>query len=133
MRTDGNFRVFLVAIFLAVIVISYLSNRSETSDRLTEESDRTRDHPRQRSRRDAVVPAEESRTLLTIDGYDPDSNSIIERINLWSNYETRTRIVGQVAHGEKVFLVKRAGDGVLVERRDGLRGWLTYWFIKEYN
>ena len=66
----------------------------------------------------------------TIDGYDPASDSIIDPINLWLNYETRV-YAGRVRHGEKINIIKRVGDGVLIEKENGKRGWLTYFFIKE--
>ena len=68
----------------------------------------------------------------TIDGYDPASESIIDPINLWSDYETRV-YAGKVRHGEKVKIIKRVGDGVLIEKQNGKRGWLTYFFIKEFK
>ncbi len=69
---------------------------------------------------------------LTIDGRDPATGDIIDPINLWENYETRT-YAGKVSHGQQVYLVKREGDGVLIETKNGLRGWVTYFFIKEYK
>ncbi|MGC1241586.1 MAG: hypothetical protein WA874_08355, partial [Chryseosolibacter sp.] len=89
--------------------------------------------PQVTQRNTSVTPVEDRRITLTINGYDADSKSIIERINLWNNYETRRRVVGQVRHGEKVVLLKRMGDGVFIETSAGVRGWLTYWFIKEYE
>jgi hypothetical protein len=69
---------------------------------------------------------------LTIDGWDPASQTVIDPINLWTSYENRT-YAGKVRHGEKVWYVKREGDGVLVETKSGKRGWVTYFFIKEFR
>lgn len=65
----------------------------------------------------------------TIDGYDPASGTTIDPVRLWSDYKNRT-FAGTVRHGEKVKLIKRDGDGVLIEKRNGKRGWVTYFFIK---
>ena len=69
---------------------------------------------------------------LTMDGWDPASQTAIDPINLWTNYENRT-YAGKVHHGEKVWYVKREGDGVLIETKSGNRGWVTYFFIKEFK
>jgi len=66
----------------------------------------------------------------TIDGYDAASNTIISPINVWSNYDKRI-FGGKLLHGEKVTLIKRVGDGVLVKNKTGTEGWVTYFFIKE--
>jgi len=67
---------------------------------------------------------------VTMDGYDPNADVIVEKINIWGNYEKRS-YVGSVLHGEKVKMLKREGDGVLIKTSDGTIGWVTYWFIKE--
>lgn len=70
------------------------------------------------------------RRIVTIDGTDNDAGDVIQDINLWENYQTRTW-AGRVKHGQKVYFIRREGDGVLVETKSGLKGWVTYWFIKE--
>lgn len=75
---------------------------------------------------------EKKGTELTIDGWDPATKSIIDPINLWKNYETRT-YAGNVQHGEKVKFIKRDGDGVLIETKSGIQGWVTYFFIREFG
>ena len=67
-----------------------------------------------------------------IDGYDPHTGSIIDPINVWKDYEDRT-FAGKVNHGEKVTLLRRVGDGVLIETSSGLTGWVTYFFIKDFK
>lgn len=64
----------------------------------------------------------------TVDGYDSASGTIIDPINIWTDYNNR-RFAGKVRHGERVKLIKRVGDGVLIEKENGKRGWLTYFFI----
>ncbi len=85
----------------------------------------------QTSTKKAVVKDTEvvRRRIVTIDGTD-DVGDVIPELNLWENYQTRTW-AGRVKHGEKVFFIRREGDGVLVETKSGLKGWITYWFIKE--
>lgn len=132
MKTDGNFRALLIIGLVVVIGVSYFANRTtKPSSEVAE--------PRLNKRIEADPKSKETSAqtklpvTLTIDGYDAASKTIIQRINLWNNYETRARVVGQVSHGEKVTLIKRVGDGVFVETKAGLKGWLTYWFIKEMN
>jgi hypothetical protein len=135
MKTDSKFRSSLLIILIVVIGISYVVNQSSRNPSELEASEPGLNKASQVvPKKKAVTAAEEKpQVTLTIDGYDPDSKSIIPRINLWNDYETRARVVGQVSHGEKVVLVKRVGDGVLVETQMGVQGWLTYWFIKEYG
>lgn len=69
---------------------------------------------------------------VTIDGYDPDSQTTINTINIWKNYEDRMAgIAAKVQHGDKVEMIERKGDGVRVRTANGTTGWLTYSFIKE--
>ena len=69
---------------------------------------------------------------VTMNGYDPVTKTIISPINLWKNYQTRA-YAGKVSHGEKITLIRREGDAVLVETSSGVQGWVTYWFIKELD
>lgn len=80
---------------------------------------------------ETATDSEKGRTV-TIDGKDPAGGDIIDPINIWENYRTRT-YAGRVKHGQKVTVIKRVGDGVLIETKAGLRGWVTYFFIKEYK
>jgi hypothetical protein len=135
MQIDSKFRSLLLILLMTVIGISYLTNRSTTRNEVLEPSPRAVGTSKEMLPQARTVPPveEQSRVTLTIDGYDRASKSVIPRINLWNDYETRARVVGQVSDSEKVLLIKRVGDGVLVETHTGVRGWLTYWFIKEYN
>ncbi|HEU5088392.1 MAG TPA: SH3 domain-containing protein [Roseiflexaceae bacterium] len=69
--------------------------------------------------------------LATITGYDPASQSDISPINVWDDYQTRSRVVGQVRTGDRVRVVGRSGDGVQIELNDGTRGWVSAAFLKE--
>lgn len=69
--------------------------------------------------------------IVTINGYDAATNTTIDPLNLWSDYQDR-KWVGKVRHGEKVYFLNREGDGVYIETQEGQKGWITYWFIKEF-
>ena len=71
---------------------------------------------------------------VTLDGYDPASDTIIEPINIWKDYKKRSKgIVGKGKHGERVQFLEREGDGVKVKLKNGKSGWVTYYFIKEFK
>ena len=74
----------------------------------------------------------DKQVMLTLDGWDHASQSTIDPINLWENYDTRT-FAGIAHHGDSVRLVTRKGDGVLIETESGVKGWVTYRFIKEFK
>lgn len=72
--------------------------------------------------------------FVTLDGYDAATGITIQKINLWKDYNNRRAGISATAqHGEKVKLIRREGDGVLVETKAGKRGWVTYYFIKEFK
>ena len=68
---------------------------------------------------------------VTITGYDLSSDSYLYHINLWDDFENRDKIVARLVPREKVKMIKRVGEGVLIETRQGEQGWLSYFFIKE--
>ena len=75
---------------------------------------------------------------ITFDGYDPDTDTIIDPIRVWKNYQNRRKGVAlEVRHGDKARFIKRSGQAVKVRVTldDGKRiyGWLTYWFIKGFK
>lgn len=69
--------------------------------------------------------------IVTITGYDPASQTDISPVNVWDDYETRSRVVGRVRTGTLVRFVQRVGDGVQIELENGTRGWVSAAFIKE--
>ena len=86
--------------------------------------------PKLEGQKPAAAPAApEAKREVTINGRD--GGMVIPQINVWDNYQTRSRIVATVHHGDKVFLIKQAGRGVLIETSSGQRGWLTKDFIDE--
>ena len=76
-------------------------------------------------------PTKTPERYVTIDGTIEDGSKK-PAVNLWDNYQTRNRVVTSAPHGAKVKLIKRQGDGVLVEHK-GKQGWCTDWFIREFK
>lgn len=52
-------------------------------------------------------------------------------VNMWDDYQTTAHVVARCGDGELVTMLRRSGDGVLIENRAGIQGWVSYWFIKE--
>lgn len=67
---------------------------------------------------------------VVMNGYDQASGTTIDPINVWDDYATRQTVVARVHDGARVTMLRRSGDGVLIRTRDGVEGWVTYWFIK---
>jgi hypothetical protein len=77
-------------------------------------------------------PEEPETTPVNLDGYDPDSKTTIQEIRLWKDYENRAAgVAGKARHGQKVQMIERKGDGVLIQTDSGVTGWVTYYFIME--
>ncbi len=75
---------------------------------------------------------DESVKYVTLDGQD--EGITIKEIRLWKDYNNRMSGVATTAsHGEKVTFIRREGDGVLVETKNKIRGWVTYYFVKEFK
>jgi hypothetical protein len=73
-------------------------------------------------------------TWLTLDGKEADGTLAVTEINLWKDHDNRgAGIAGVGQHGQQVKLIRRVGEGVQIELPDGTRGWVTYYFIKEYK
>ena len=70
-------------------------------------------------------------TWVIMDGTIEDGSLGVPIINVWNDYETRASVVCRVKHDERVQMVERSGDGVLIVCPDGTEGWVTYWFIRE--
>ncbi len=71
---------------------------------------------------------------MTLDGYDARAGFVVRWITLWKDHVNRAAGVSATAnHGEEVKFVHREGDDVLVETRDGKRGWVDSYFIKEFK
>ncbi|HEY3404957.1 MAG TPA: hypothetical protein VGK59_16320 [Ohtaekwangia sp.] len=131
-------KVISVLILGVAIIGSYILNSSNTQESVivkTEPKGESVEEYNKRKKAEAESSkksAASQKTSLTIDGRDPATGDIIDPLNLWANYETRT-YARKVGHGEIVTLIKREGDGVLIETESGQRGWITYFFIKEYK
>lgn len=69
-----------------------------------------------------------------MDGRDAASGATVTSINLWDNYQTRSKVTGRARHGEQVTLLEQRGDGCEVQTAAGQRGWVTCAnFIKEFK
>lgn len=77
----------------------------------------------------APAPAQPARSM-TVTGFDPASNADISPVNVWDDYQSRSRVVGQVRTGDHVLVLRQDGDGVLVQLTNGRQGWVSRWFIK---
>lgn len=75
----------------------------------------------------------DSPVLVHLDGYE-NGELVATEINIWRDYNDRSKgIVAKLKHGQEVVFLKRISDGVLVESKNGLSGWVTYYFIKEFK
>ena len=68
--------------------------------------------------------------IVTINARD-ESGQIIASVNVWDNYQTRATVVGVVHDGDRVALIRRAGDGAQIQTTAGVRGWVSAAFIKQ--
>ena len=73
-------------------------------------------------------------TWLTLDGKEADGTLAVQSINVWKDYDNRGAGIADTGqHGQRVKLIRRSGDGVKIELPNGVQGWVTYYFIKEYK
>lgn len=73
---------------------------------------------------------------VTLDGTDPRTGDLeVPLIAVWNDYNNRMAgTAGNLRHGTIVKLIRREGDGLLIETADGLtRGWITAHFTTEYK
>ena len=55
-------------------------------------------------------------------------------IYVWRDLNNRSAgFVGQITDGMSVQLIRRVGDGVLIQLPDGTRGWVNVTFIAELH
>lgn len=70
---------------------------------------------------------------VTIDARDTDG-SVIDPVNLWDSYPSRSHVTGQAHHGDSVGLIQQSGAGCQVRTAAGTQGWVTCAnFIKEFK
>ncbi len=80
------------------------------------------------SRQTELAPGQ----LLTLDGLDSGTGILVLRIPLRKEPAgSATAITATSNHGELVKFVQRDAENVLVETRDGKRGWVSTRFVKE--
>ena len=70
-----------------------------------------------------------------INAYDEASKGIIDPLNVWEKKEQSSlgKVVAKVYHNEEVTLLRREGNRVYIETKGKVKGWITYWFIKEFQ
>lgn len=69
-----------------------------------------------------------------INAYDEASKGLIDPINVWEKKERPGgKVVAKVYHNEEVTMLRREGDKVYIETKGKVKGWITYWFIKEFQ
>ena len=70
--------------------------------------------------------------LLTLDGLDSGTGILVLRIPLRKEPAgSSTAVIATGDHGEAVKFVQRDAENILVETKDGRRGWVSTRFIKE--
>ena len=71
---------------------------------------------------------------VTIYAHDPTSGTVMSPIHLWRDLNNHDAgAVGQITDGASVKLIRRVGDGALIELPDGTRGWVNVTFIAELH
>ena len=124
----GAFAVWLVLIIVVMAIVAGLGTGTDTP--IAEST--TAQQKAEASGEAAKEPAEPETTPVTLDGYDAEAKITVHEINLWKEYENRAAgVAGTAKHGQQVQMIERKGDGVLVETDSGVKGWVTYYFIKE--
>ncbi|HET9224177.1 MAG TPA: SH3 domain-containing protein, partial [Roseiflexaceae bacterium] len=71
---------------------------------------------------------------VTIYAHDPTTGTAMAPIHVWRDLNNRSAgFVGVITDGMSVRLIRRVGDGVLIELPDGTRGWVNVTFIAELH
>lgn len=71
---------------------------------------------------------------VTIYAHDPTSFTPMAPIHVWRDLNNRSAgFVGTITDGMSVRLLRRVGDGVLIELPDGTQGWVNVTFIAELH
>lgn len=109
-----NKKVFIILVFilLLMIIIGTISIKSTKKTHIK------------------LKKEQNNYSYVTIDGYDKATRTTISKINIWTNYQSRS-LAFKANHGESVKMIKRDGDAIYIENKQGKRGWVTYFFIKE--
>ena len=86
--------------------------------------------PEPESRQTELAPGQP----LTLDGLDSGTGILVLRIPLRKEPAgSATAITATSNHGELVKFVQRDAENILVETKDGRRGWVASQFIKEFK
>jgi hypothetical protein len=71
---------------------------------------------------------------VTIYAHDPTSGTPMAPIHVWRDLNNHDAgAVGQITDGASVKLIRRVGDGALIELPDGTQGWVSVTFIAELH
>jgi hypothetical protein len=71
---------------------------------------------------------------VTIAAHDPTSGTPMASIHVWRDLNDHSAgAVGQISDGTPVKLIRRVGDGALIQLPDGTQGWVNVTFIAELH
>jgi hypothetical protein len=79
---------------------------------------------------EAAPTAAQAQNIVTITG-DDGMGGMIQLIYVWDDYEARTTAVARLHPPARVALIRRDGNGALIQLPDGTRGWIEAALIKE--
>ena len=126
------FTRILVVLGLAVISVALLTRHYEEREADTADSVESRMNAESATPPPTSEVKSETR-WVTMDGTE-NGELMVPIINLWKDYNNRSRgVAGTIRHGARVKLIRRSGNGVLVETKSGTRGWATYYFVREFQ
>lgn len=75
------------------------------------------------------------KTVITFDGTDIDKDGpwvAVPSINIWEQYNPRTKVIGMALHGTTGELLEHKGRRCKV-RYGTVEGYVTDWFIREFK
>ena len=71
---------------------------------------------------------------VIIDGWDYTTGTLIKKINVWKNYEDRSKgVVKKLKHGRRARLIGKKGRRLEIKAGWGRRGYISDWFTKEFK
>src|SRR5262245_32620823 len=71
---------------------------------------------------------------VTIYAHDPTSGTAMPPIHVWRDLNNHSAgAVAQITDGASVKLIRRVGDGALIQLPDGTQGWVNVTFIAELH
>lgn len=68
-----------------------------------------------------------------IDGYDIYSDELLKKVNIWQDWNDRTKgMIMRINHGKKVKLITNYGQYSKIKYRLKI-GYVSNWFIREFK